>query len=174
MRTSKDSSSQPSASTVTGPEIVISVITAVITFGRSSSGARVVMMAISGAVATAPSPAANITAMTPIAGKLEAQQEQRRRDPEDRRRRQRGAAAPFAPAGSPTMAADHGPCPERAEHQPGRPRAGAVVVVRKHRQRDEDRLREHVQEDGGGEHRPQQPSLQDEAQARRARRCPRR
>ena len=51
-----------------GPEIVMSVITAVITFGRSSAGARVVRIAINGAVATAPRPAANITAITPIAG----------------------------------------------------------------------------------------------------------
>ena len=45
------------------------MITAVITFGRSSAGARVVRMAMRGAVATAPRPAANITAITPIAGR---------------------------------------------------------------------------------------------------------
>ena len=76
--------------------MVTIVITAVITFGRSSSGARVVRIAISGAVATAPSPAANITAITPIAGSRDPEQEQRRRDPEDPHRREADRRHPFA------------------------------------------------------------------------------
>ena len=117
-----------------------------------------------GDVATAPRPAANRTPMTPIAGIATP----RRRSGVDTQTMPIVASRtrwnPASPVGSP-RAADHRARSERGEQEPRGLRARAVVPVREHGQRDEDRLREHVQEDDRQHHRAKQRVAEDEAKA---------
>ena len=137
-------------------------MTAVITFGRSASGVRIVITPISGALTSGlKNDDVASAAITTGHRQLDREREDRERERDERRRAEpQRIEAPDDAHGD--DAAEHGTRPERGEERARHPRA-AVLLVGEHRQTGAQHLAEAVRDERGTAEHPQQLVAEQEA-----------